>query len=331
MGAQEEATLAGGTDYLRIQMLGLLPMGLTATVTAALRGSGNSRAAMFYNLLGNLVNVVFNYFLITGQCGFPRLEVAGASIATVIGQSISFLAAFAVVLPKKEYVHLDVRRGFRPDGQALGAIWQIGAPAMLEQFVSRVGFMVFGRMVAELGTVDYATHQICINIQAMCFMNGQAFAVASTAMMGQSLGKNRADMGHAYARRTQVLGGLVALVIAALCFFYGGPLVRLFNKDPYIVETGARLLRFVALIQPLHASQFILAGALRGAGDTRFVAVISFVTILVVRPVLAAVLVFVFDMGLTGAWLALAADQLLRAALTIGRYRSARWKQIRIQ
>ncbi|HPE16371.1 MAG TPA: MATE family efflux transporter [Oscillospiraceae bacterium] len=331
MGAQEEATLVGGTQYLQIQMLGLLFVGITATFTAALRGSGNSRAAMVYNLLGNLVNVAFNYFLITGQCGFPRLEVAGASIATIIGQFVSFLVALGVVLRKEEYVHLDFRRGFKPDRQALGAIWQIGAPAMLEQFISRVGFMVFARLVAGLGTLAYATHQICVNIQAMCFMNGQAFAVASTSMMGQSLGKNRTDMGHAYARRTQVLGVLVALIIASLCFFCGGPLVSLFNKDPYIVENGARLLRIVALIQPLHASQFILAGALRGAGDTRFVAIISFVTILVVRPVLAAVMIFGFDMGLTGAWLALATDQLLRATLTIWRYRSAKWKQIRIQ
>ncbi len=259
----------------------------------------------------------------------PALEVAGASIATVIGH-VHLLSSPRLpwCCPKRNTSIWTSGRGFRPDGQALGAIWQIGAPAMLEQFVSRVGFMVFGRMVAELGTVDYATHQICINIQAMCFMNGQAFAVASTAMMGQSLGKNRADMGHAYARRTQVLGGLVALVIAALCFFYGGPLVRLFNKDPYIVETGARLLRFVALHPaasrlPVHSGRRAARGrrhALRGGHQLRDDSG---------RPARACGrLVFVFDMGLTGAWLALAADQLLRAALTIGRYRSARWKQI---
>ena len=77
MGAAEEKTLHGGTIYLKIQMVGFTFMALTSTITAALRGVGNSRTAMIYNLTSNVVNVFLNYLLIEGHFGFPRLEVAG--------------------------------------------------------------------------------------------------------------------------------------------------------------------------------------------------------------------------------------------------------------
>ncbi|HAN94904.1 MAG TPA: MATE family efflux transporter, partial [Firmicutes bacterium] len=96
MGAADPETLAGGTIYLRIQMLTLPIFALTATITAALRGVGHTRVAMVYNIVANVVNVTFNYLLIHGHLGFPRLEVAGASLATSIGQVAAFIMALAV-------------------------------------------------------------------------------------------------------------------------------------------------------------------------------------------------------------------------------------------
>ena len=98
MGAADEQTLVGGTIYLQIQMAGMVIFALTSTFTAALRGVGNSRIAMTYNLTSNAVNVFFNYCMIYGKFGFPRWEVAGASLATVIGQTVAFILAFIVVL-----------------------------------------------------------------------------------------------------------------------------------------------------------------------------------------------------------------------------------------
>jgi Na+-driven multidrug efflux pump len=90
-------------------------------------------------------------------------------------------------------------------------------------------------------------------------------------------------------------------------------------------------LKLVALVQPAQSSQFILAGALRGAGDTRATAVITFLTVLFVRPSLALLAINKLGWGLDGAWIALVADQLLRSGLILLRYRSGRWKKIRIE
>lgn len=326
MGAADQQTLDGGTIYLQIQFMGFVFMALTSTVTACLRGVGDSRTAMVYNLTANVVNVIGNYVLIYGKFGFPEMGIAGASLATVIGQCVAFVLAFAAVMGKKSYLHLSFRESFRPDWGALGSIFKIGLPAMLEQAVMRCGMIIYSKTVAGLGTLAFATHQVCMNIQSLTFMNGNAFAVSATSLMGQSLGKKRPDMAQAYVSRTQRIGMMVSVLIAVIVFFFGGQIISLYNDDPEIIRVGAQIMKMMAIIQPLQSSQFILAGALRGAGDTKATAMIIFVTVLLVRPAIAIFSINVLDWGLYGAWIAMIADQLLRTAFVFGRFNSGKWK-----
>ncbi len=330
MGSKEEIVTLWATQYLQIQMIGFMTMALTSTITAALRAVGDSKTCMVYNLIANLVNVVFNWLFIYGNCGFPELGVAGASIATVIGQFVAFIIAMAVILRGNEFLKLEWKLGFKPDKPVLENIVDIGIPAMLEQVLMRVGMIIFSKTVASLGTTAFATHQVCMNIQALSFMTGQAFAVSATTLMGQSLGKRRADMAQAYCSRTRTVGFIFSLVLALVFILFGGDIVGLYNSDPQIIETGGKIMLFVAFLQPFQSSQFIIAGGLRGAGDTKTTAIITFITVLLVRPSIAILLVNL-DFGLYGAWIALACDQVLRSALVLGRYQSGKWKTIELK
>lgn len=331
MGAADAESLAGGTVYLQIQMIGFVPMALTTVITAVLRGVGDSRTAMIYNVVANAVNVVLNYFLIYGHMGFPALGIAGASLATILGQLVAMVMAFFAVMRRKSgYLHLRLREGFAPDRESIAAIFKVGFPAMVEQLVMRAGIIIYSKTVASLGTVAFATHQVCMNVQALTFMNGQAFGVSATSLVGQCLGKRRPDMAEQYSRRTRRVGMMVSLCLATCFVLFSHQIVALYNDDPQIIQLGGTILMFIAFIQPFQASQFILAGVLRGAGDTRATAVITFLTVLLVRPGLALLMVYVFHWGLPGAWVALAADQLLRSLLVWLRYRAGKWKTIKV-
>ncbi len=331
MGASDAESLAGGTIYLQIQMIGFVPMALTTAITAVLRGVGNSRTAMIYNVVANAVNVVLNYFLIYGHMGFPAMGIAGASLATILGQLVAMIMAFfAVMRQNSGYLHLRLRDGFRPDRESVTAIFKVGFPAMIEQLIMRAGIIIYSKTVASLGTVAFATHQVCMNIQALTFMNGQAFGVSATSLVGQCLGKRRPDMAEQYSRRTRQVGMMVSLLLATCFLLFSRQIVSLYNDDPEIIQLGGTILMFLAFIQPFQASQFILAGVLRGAGDTQAIAVITFLTVLLVRPGLALLMVYGFHWGLPGAWVALAADQLLRSLLVWLRYNAGKWKTIKV-
>ncbi len=330
MGAADAQTLAGGTVYLKIQMVGFIFMALTTTITATLRGVGDSRTAMVYNLTANAVNVIFNYLLIGGNLGFPRLEVAGASLATIIGQLVAFVFAFVYIIKGNQYLHLRFKDGFKPDKTALKQIFIIGVPAMIEQLMMRIGIIIYSKTVAALGTVAFAAHQVCMNILSISFMNGQGFAVSATSLTGQSLGKNRPDMANAYVMRTRRTGMIISVIMGIVFIIWGGKIVSLYSDDVTVIEKGAKIMMLVGFIQPFQSSQFILAGALRGAGDTKATAIITFITVLIVRPGLAILLVNFMHLGLEGAWVAFAADQLLRSLFVLLRYSSGKWKSIKI-
>lgn len=330
MGSTEEIVTLWATQYLQIQMAGFLTMALTSTITASLRAVGDSRTCMIYNMIANVVNVFFNWLLIYGNLGFPELGVAGASLATVLGQFVAFVIAFIVIIRGNGFLKLEFRLGFRPDKTTLGNMVNIGLPAMFEQLLMRAGVIIFAKMIASLGTTAYATHQVCMNIQALSFMTGQAFAVSATTLVGQSLGKRRPDMAQAYCNKTRFVGLLSAIVLMLIFLFFGGNIVALYNSDPSVIEVGTTIMFFVAFSQPFQSSQFITSGGLRGAGDTRSTAIITFLTVLLMRPVLA--LLFInMGLGLYGAWLAFVSDQLARTLFVLVRYNSGKWKLIKLK
>ena len=325
-----ESTVAGGVTYLRIQMAGFFTLSLTLCITASLRGTGNSRVPMVYNMTANIVNVIFNWLLINGNLGFPAMGVAGASLATVIGQTVALCIAIYSITCGKYYFKIRIREKFRLNFKIIGAIAKIGVPALIEQGIMRIGMIIFARQVSSLGEIDFATHNVCMNIQSLSFNNGQAFAVSATTLVGQSLGKWRSDFAEHYSRRCRRLGLYVSLFLMLVFAFFGKYIVMLYNDDPAVLASGARIMILVAIMQPIQCSQFILSGCLRGAGDTKATAVITLCTVMILRPVLGYLFINVLEIGVIGAWIAIFCDQSLRSFMVMMRYNSGKWKNVRV-
>jgi Na+-driven multidrug efflux pump len=139
-------------------------------------------------------------------------------------------------------------------------------------------------------------------------------------------------MADHYANRTRRIGMTISILLALSFVFFGRQIVALYvGEGPdkaQIIELGTLIMRMVAIMLPLQSSQFILAGALRGAGDTRAIAVITFITVLLIRPGIAGITVVALQWGLVGAWLALIIDQIFRSVLVLMRYKTGKWKTV---
>ncbi|MBQ9988560.1 MAG: MATE family efflux transporter [Clostridia bacterium] len=256
MGAAETATLVGGTIYLKYQAAGFICVAFSAGVTAALRGVGQTRVSMVYNMVGNVANVILNYGLIYGNFGLPRMEVAGASLATILGQAIAMVFAFIVLLKGRGgFLKLEPRKGFKPDFQLIKRILHIGIPSMFEQFAMRLGMILFTKTVAVLGTVQFAAHQVCMNLQSLTMMNGQGFGIAATALLGRSMGQGRIDKAHAYTKRCRRFSLYLSLGLSAFFLFLGRYAIMMYNSDPAIITAGLTIMPIMALLQPLQGAQ----------------------------------------------------------------------------
>lgn len=328
MGATDEHIISEATKYLQIQMAGLSAIALSTTITACLRGIGNSKTAMMYNLAANLVNVVLNYLLIYGKFGFPKLGVSGASLATIVGQLTAGIIAIVYIVKKKNIFTFNI--SLKMDKTVTRTILAVGVPAMGEQVAMRLGMVIYAIMVAKLGTIENATHQVCMNILGFSFMIGQAFAVSATTMVGQKLGEGDSKSAERYGICSTGFAVVVSIIVGIAFLMFNREIMGIFTDDTSVINMGAGILILLGIVQPMQAVQFTLTGALRGAGDTLFAAIISLITICGVRLLLGYVMMYVFEIGLIGAWYALIADQIIRTSGICVRYMRGKWKNILI-
>jgi putative MATE family efflux protein len=328
-----ENTIQEALSYLRVQVYGFPSLSFTFTINAVLRGVGNTRAAFYNNAVSNLVNIFFNYCLIGGKLGFPALGVTGASIATVIGQCTALGMALWKVLGGREFVRIEFKKLFRIDVSMMGRILNIGIPALVEQFVMRVGIMLFTVIVTSLGDYSYAAHMIAMNIQQLSFTTGMAFGAAAATLTGQCLGRLRADLAKLYVKMTQNLSYIVSTLVALLLFSGGGLISSLYSDDTELIRLAANMLKIIAVVNPVSNARFVYLAALRGAGDSRFAVVISIVGVLLVRPLLSLALVvplLPFQLGLAGVWIALSSDGVVCYVLSRFRFKQGKWAAIKV-
>ncbi|SHI84911.1 MATE family efflux transporter [Lutispora thermophila] len=330
MGAEPDA-LEAGRYYFKIVMIGFVFQSFNMSISAALRGVGDTRTPMRVNLMCNFLNVIGNALLIYGLLGFPSLGVTGAGISTALSQVIACVLLFIYVIKGESIIKLDLRSRFTFDKNIMYNLVKIGLPASIEQMFLRVGILIFVRIVAGLGTVIYAAHQIALNILSLSFQPGQAFGIAASSLVGRSLGAKDHEKAEAYAKKTRRIGSLISTFMAVIFFFFGRQLVGLYSTDPLIIESASGALKIIAFVQPFQSSQLILAGALRGAGDTFWPLVATFVGVLIVRVVLAYIFIIIMGWGLTGAWIAVFIDQFVRWVFVYIRFRTGKWKHVKIR
>lgn len=329
MGAQPDV-MEVGIPYFRVVGFGFIFNAIQMAVAAALRGAGDTRTPMVVNLWANLVNIVFNYILIWGKFGFPRWGVFGAGVATTFSRVVAAAWFVAIAVKGEKKLKLDLATSYRLNLNILKRIFAIGVPAAVEQFVMRSGQVMFAKIISSLGTVTYASHQVAMNILSLSFMPGQAFSTASATLVGQYLGAERPDDAERCAYTTRNMGLAVGMLMAAVFLFFGKYISLLYTNDLAVASASAAVLRIYAFAQPAQSTQFILAGGLRGAGDTLYPLYSTALGIWVGRVALGWLLVNVAHLGLIGAWLGMAMDQIARGILISLRFRTGKWKKVKV-
>lgn len=332
-------TLPDALPYYRIVMVGMFFTSMGLIINAAQRGAGNTRISMTTNMTANIVNCIFNALLINGLLFFPKLGVTGAAVATTIGNTVAFcMSVWSVVRPGR-FLHLKFSQLFKFRLRTLKLIGSISSSAAVEQVFMRFGFFTVAMMVAKLNTDSFATHTICMNIVNLSFCFGDGLGVAASSLVGQNLGKKRPDFSIIYGKTAQRIGFCISALLMLLFVLGGEMLMKLFMTGDavneksdldFILRTGILLLQLLAVITPAQISQVLYSGCIRGAGDTRYAAIVSLICIAVVRPLLTYVLCYPLALGVVGAWAAMIVDQYLRLGFMAHRFSGGKWAKIKV-
>ncbi|HZS02375.1 MAG TPA: MATE family efflux transporter [Chloroflexota bacterium] len=271
--APEVAPITAG--YLRITLGGSLFLVLMYVCGAVLRGAGDARSPMLAMLVANLLNATLAFLLIFGHLGLPALGPQGSAWAALTGRAVATgLLLFALVSGWR-VVCIRGRGDWRPHLGVARRIFTLGVPAGAEQAITSFGFLCFTILMASQGTEMLAAQRITFNALSLAFLPGIGFGLATTALVGMSVGARRVELGGA-AAGVAARWALLWLGVVSGTYFVCAPLIlALFQPDPTVAAAGQRMLRIIALAQPGWALVFVYSGALRGLGNTLFPLVVN--------------------------------------------------------
>jgi MATE family multidrug resistance protein len=320
--------LPTATNYIQITALAFLPTALLFAGNAALRGAGDTRTPLFVMLGVNGTNILVTWLLVNGQFGLPVLGVEGAAIGTALARGGGGIVVVLLLL--RGLSNLKLEPTLRPDPTTLQRMFRLAAPTAGEMLIFHGALLIFVRFVTGLGTSAYAAHNITITIESLSFLPGLGYAAATGALVGQALGARDPQRAEDYAFAGLLQGGLMMTLVGASLVFFPNAWLGLFTNDPTVIAAAEAPLRAAGLVQPALATSFIVLGALRGAGDTRWPLLSRLITTWAIRLPLTLLLVWQLDLGLPGIWLAMCTDFTLQAILALWRFQSGAWKRIEV-
>lgn len=319
--------------YLSIIMGGIVFNVIQMSINSAQRGSGNTKITMRTNMVSNAINVFGNWVLIGGHLGFPALGVRGAALATVFGSLVASVMSIISILGKDTFISIPfmIRERIRPAWAAFKNILHVGYSIFFEQLLMRIGFMATALMAANQGTDAMAAHQVSMNLMSLAFSFGDGLQAAAVALIGHSLGAQKPDLAKEYGSTCRFMGLSISIILGFVYMLGGRTLFGLFfPKEPDIVDICVHISYVIIVTILFQISQVIYMGCLRGAGDTKYTAMCSMLSVTVIRTVFSYVCCYIFHWGIIGIWMGILADQVSRYICASTRFKQGKWVNIKI-
>ena len=325
--------------YFKILLLGTGPMLVSSAVSGFFAGRGKTWTILYVNLIVTAINITLDYVMILGPWGLPRLGIAGAGWATLIAALFGAVAFLWLFLRQPHRRRFATVSGARFDRDLMRRLLRYGAPNGIQFMLDVAAFSVFVLLVGRIDKTCLAATNMAFQISTLSFMPMIGFGIAVSTLVGQALGKNdpqlaqRSTWSAVYMTFTYMTLIAVGFWLLPQAFLYPFRI----GADPVefapIASMAASLLGFVAFYCLFDTGNIILSGALKGAGDTRFVMIISIILswlLMVVPCYLAITFQWGPHKGLYVAWASTTTYVCVLALVFLLRFLAGKWKTMRV-
>ena len=317
-------------DYLRLLCAATPFVVVMFVANACLRGAGDTLTPAIAMIVVDLVNIALSLCLTWGWLGFPRLGFAGIAVGTVVAYVIGGVLLIVVLLVGRGGIRLHLHR-LRPHWRDMTRILRIGVPSGVTDTINWLANFAMIRVVNQTLPLNIATaaHINAVRIESFSYMIGFAVALAVATMVGQSLGAKDPRRAERSAYLAFLVGGGFMTTVGVLFILFAHIPAAIMIKDPQVRDLTATCLRITGFCQFGFAAAIVFGGALRGAGDTVAVLMITTISILALRLGVVSLLGY-YGAGLPAIWIVLSIDLFVRGALIYGRFVHGGWTKIRV-
>jgi len=334
--------------YTRTMFLGIPFVFGFFIFQSLLQGWGDTRTPLYLMLLGVVLNVVIDPFLILGfqsnllfevaglttlqadlyaATGFAGYGVQGAAIATIASRGVGAVIAFALLLSGRVGIHLTPQ-DFVPTRETVSKIFRIGAPASVEMSTQSLGVTVVTALVALAGAEAVAAFGIGTRVTSLVVLPALGLARGTETVVGQNLGAKQADRAKRAVFASAGITAGVLVGVSVLVYLNAAAIVGIFitgAEAAAVVAAGAEYLRIVGVTYVFLGVFYVIQGAYRGSGSTRLAMIFGIVGLILLRIPPAYALLAWFDMGATGVWYGIAVANVLMVLLSGAYFLRGTW------
>ncbi len=273
----------GVTSYLQLFFLSTIFIFAFAVYQALMRAAGDVKTPVYIILVTVMLNFILDPLFIFGFGPVPGFGTEGAAISTIVCEIINTVVAGYLMLQGRGGITLK-KENFKINPKIMKKILKVGIPSSMEQFARSFGFVVITFIVAGFGTVSTAAYGVGGEILGMVSLISMSFMMATSVMVGRSIGAGNLDRADFIAKSVAKLSFLVITFLGVLSYFYAEPIARLFvPNDPAVIIESVLYLKIMSLFFPFLAMQQLFNGVFSGSGDTRTSMLLAILSLWVLR------------------------------------------------
>ncbi|ANF94703.1 MATE family efflux transporter [Paenibacillus bovis] len=318
--------LALAESYIAIVGGAIFLQALINTLAAVIRTYGFTKETMFVSVFMNVLHVGLNYLLIFGHWGLPQMGVQGAAISTIVSRLVCVVIFFWLMYRVME-VRIQIADYFRMSKEYILKILKIGVPSAVEQVTYQMCQLVFVFYVTYLGSEAMASRQYANNISTFIYLFSIAIGMGTAIIVGRLVGANRKEEAYHRVWNSVKWAMGATLIMDVIIILMREPLIGMFTSNPEVIRMASQVILLSFLLETGRTCNIVIINSLRASGDAKFPVYMGLISMVCMSLPLGYLFVFKMDLGLAGIWLAIAADEWVRAVIMYFRWKSRAWQK----
>lgn len=310
--------VAATIPFVKALTWSTLPLSIYFVLRRYLQAMGIVKPLVYALVSANLVNLLGNWVFVYGHLGFRAYGVTGSGWSTFVSRlyMVAFLAGVVLYYDRQRSIRIW-QASKSVDLVRIAELLRLGLPAAVQFLLEISAFTAVTVLVARLGAVPLAGHQIALNVAGLTFMIPLGISAAAAVRVGHAIGAR--DISAAVrAGWMAILFSIVFECFSAVVLFtFPRAIARIYSADPLVIRVGMVLLMIAGVFQLFDGLQVTIAGALRGAGNTRTPMLVHLLGYWMVGIPLGAVLCFKSGWGVTGYWISLCVGLVLIGSILV--------------
>jgi putative MATE family efflux protein len=314
-------------QFIFYRFLGIPAFLVSVSYRGFFFGINKTKIFMFSGVITNILNIVFNFFLIFGSFGVvPKMGLAGAGLGSTLATTFDFLFYFTVSqLPSYRHRY-RILKNFKIDFNVIKKIYKISLPVSFQNVFILLGFLSFITITGFIGIKEQAATQVVISTLFISFLPCFGFGIAVQTLVGNYIGSKKFNLAKIYGLETAKVASYYTFILGIIFILLPQYVLTIITTNQSIIDVAKPALRIAGFAQIFYATGVVLANGLQAAGKTLYVMLSESITNLLIFVPLAYFFGIYLKGGLIGAWLALPVYIILYSSVIFIKFKYGNWK-----